>query len=84
MPFGIQCSNHQVNKKLYPKAFKEIERVIKPNGKVVLLTAEKKLAHYNLTVRKTWNIEKSYTINMNGLPAQVFVLTRRINQEIES
>ncbi|CAH0513236.1 unnamed protein product [Peronospora belbahrii] len=43
MPFGVRCGNQRQNNKMYPRIFKELLRVLHPNGRAVLLVISKKL-----------------------------------------
>jgi len=80
MPFGVMCSSHAANKKMYPSAIREIARVVKPGGMIGLLTSQKKLMVTLLqkTYVGTQFVEqvKTMTVNMNGLPAELFILKR--------
>ncbi|KAG2982340.1 hypothetical protein PC118_g10030, partial [Phytophthora cactorum] len=43
MPFGVRCGNQRQNNKMYPKVFKELLRILRPDGRAVLLVMSKKL-----------------------------------------
>ncbi|EFC38217.1 predicted protein [Naegleria gruberi] len=54
MPFGVLCGNHSRNSKVYPKIVKQLERIVKPDGVVLLLTIELALLESQLNARNRW------------------------------
>jgi hypothetical protein len=73
LPFGKRCGNAKQNLALYPRIVDEFERVLRPNGRVVLLTTEAEVLSALLTSRTGWAINFApFAIDMNGLNPFVF------------
>ena len=72
LPWGIRYGTHGENRKLYPRWFAEFDRVLKPGGRTVLLTAEWRLMRDLERARKIAP-EKTYRVSILGTPATIYV-----------
>ncbi|KAG7387105.1 hypothetical protein PHYPSEUDO_014759 [Phytophthora pseudosyringae] len=73
MPFGVRCGNHRQNNKMYPKIFKELLRVLRPDGRAVLLVMSKKLfkgAIQDLPFR----VVAEHMVSIGGLGGGIYVI----------
>merc|ERR1719461_1361329 len=43
LPFGHKCGSHKMNQKLYPKMLSSMHRILKKDGKALLITMDRKL-----------------------------------------
>jgi hypothetical protein len=76
LPFGVRCSKASTNRKLYPQALKEMARVVRGGGRVVLMTVMKK-ALVNSIDTRVWDTDAVHSSNCGGLIVAVAVLTRK-------
>ncbi|KAF0979830.1 hypothetical protein FDP41_000983 [Naegleria fowleri] len=67
MPFGVLCGSHSRNAKIYPKVVKQLERIIKPDGILFLLTIEKTLLEAQLAARNFWEIIDRKSVSLGEL-----------------
>ncbi|KAG2389550.1 hypothetical protein C9374_014110 [Naegleria lovaniensis] len=83
MPFGILCGNHARNSKIYPKLVKQLERLIKPDGIVLLLTIENTLLENQLAARNFWEITCRKLISLGdlgkGMKATIYICKKKEN-----
>lgn len=77
LPFGRRSGSHPSNRRLYPALFAEVERVLVPGGRAVVLSLEKRLVNAALLRRQGLLVEASYAADISGLGAAVYVLQRR-------
>ncbi|ETO64432.1 hypothetical protein F444_17987 [Phytophthora nicotianae P1976] len=73
MPFGVRCGNQRQNNKMYPKVFKELLRVLRPDGRAVLLVMSKKLFKgvvKDLPVR----VVAEHMVSIGGLGGGIYVI----------
>ncbi|EFC38182.1 predicted protein [Naegleria gruberi] len=79
MPFGVLCENHSRNSKVYPKIVKQLERIVKPDGIVMLLTIELTLLESQLNARNRWTFttQKVTLGDLGKESKQPFTLARR-------
>mmetsp|Transcript_30033 Transcript_30033/g.39513 ORF Transcript_30033/g.39513 Transcript_30033/m.39513 type:complete len:465 (+) Transcript_30033:26-1420(+) len=75
MPFGVACGSTKKNKKMYPRIFKNFARILRPNGRAVLLVYQSKLV-LSLIDNGLWHKKVLYPVNIGGLVVTVFVLQR--------
>ncbi len=73
-PWGI-FENIDVEE-LYPKMMKEFARVIKPQGILVLLTAQKELLERLIDQNKSFQLEEKYNILVSGKKSGVYKLEK--------
>jgi len=77
LPFGKQVGSHQGNRALYPVLLAEIARLLRPDGRAVLLTEDKRL--FTATVQRTRGIKivKERTFRYSGATPSAYMITRR-------
>jgi len=76
LPFGMRCGKTSQWRKLYPLAFQEMARVIRPRGRVVLMTTLRRILLSNISKSKYWNIVNVRYVNMGGSLATVLLADR--------
>jgi len=76
LPFGRQIGTREGNRTLYPALLDEWTRVLKPGGRMVLLTSEGRLLRSAVKDRPGLAWEQTLPIVVRGLPAEIFVLLR--------
>ena len=74
LPFGKQVGSHRENRALYPAAFDEIARVLTQDGRVVLLTEDKRLLRE--ASQRHFKIVRERLLRYNGATPTAYVLTR--------
>ncbi|GAB3819416.1 TRM11 family SAM-dependent methyltransferase [Kribbella italica] len=79
LPFGKLVGSHGDNAKLYPAVLKEIARVLRPDGRAVLLTEDKRLLKDSVARTPEVKIVRERLLKYSGASPTVFVLsgTRR-------
>ncbi len=75
LPWGIRHGSHAENRRLYPRLLAEFARVLKPDGVMVMLTAEARL------MRELWRDglfkpARVMHVTVLGVPAAVYVCPR--------
>lgn len=78
LPFGKQIGSRADNQLLYPDVLTEWTRVLKPGGRMVLLTGEGRLMRTSIKDRSGLIFEQSIPIVLRGFPAEIFVLSRAV------
>ncbi|MGC4190947.1 MAG: methyltransferase domain-containing protein [Thermomicrobiales bacterium] len=76
LPFGKQIGTRQGNQTLYPVLLDEWIRVLKPGGRMVLLTSEARLLRATARDRPGLVWEQTLHVVVRGLPAEIFVFLR--------
>jgi len=76
MPWGIRHGAHSDNRRLYPRLLEEFNRVLKPQGRMVLLTAETQLMR-DLARRKIFRPARIIPVSVLGVPACVYLCDRQ-------
>jgi len=78
LPFGKQIGTHESNVALYLQAFSEFNRVLKPEGLMVLLTTEDKLVTNGVASNPGLSLLKKYSrVTVLGLEATVYVIKKK-------
>ncbi|KAF4318126.1 hypothetical protein BBO99_00007478 [Phytophthora kernoviae] len=73
MPFGVRCGNQRQNNKMYPRVFKELLRVLRPDGRAVLLVMSKKL--FKGAVKDLpFRVVAEHTVSIGGLGGGIYVI----------
>jgi tRNA (guanine6-N2)-methyltransferase len=78
LPFGKQIGSRADNQLLYPAALAEWSRVLKPGGRMVLLTSEGRLMRSALKDRPGLIFEQSIPVVIRGMPAEIFVMSKPV------
>ena len=77
LPFGKKSGSKHENWNLYPKALEEMARVCcAGSGRAVLLTQDKRVMGQVLNKTEQWKKDLTLWINMGGLKAGLYVLSR--------
>ena len=78
LPFGKRSGSFLSNRVLYPRALREMGRVVRPEtGRAVLLTADyKTLSHALVEQSGLWRRRVTHWINLGGLRTAVYLLSR--------
>ena len=77
LPFGNQIGTHASNAALYPRFFREMERVVKPGGRLVILSGERVLVRNALSENRSLDCREELNIIVLGMPAAMYVIDRR-------
>lgn len=73
LPFGKQVGSHANNKHLYPALLSEMERVLVPDGRAVVLTEDKRLLRESVE-RSDLKILRERVLESGGARPTAFVL----------
>nr|MDQ2731370.1 methyltransferase domain-containing protein [Armatimonadota bacterium] len=76
LPYGRRSGSHQENLSLYPAIVQEACRVLRPNGAMVLLTADKRLLRGCLDDHPELQVVSERDIEAGGLRPSVFVVQK--------
>jgi 23S rRNA G2445 N2-methylase RlmL len=76
LPFGVRVGSHRKNVHLYPRVLSEIVRVLKPGGRAILLSLERRLMQRRIQRDRHWQSEARYPIHYGGLNPAVYCLHR--------
>jgi 23S rRNA G2445 N2-methylase RlmL len=76
LPFGQLVGSHQENVRMYPLILAEIERVLSPNGRVVMITHEIKLMQSLLSAQSGLKLIQQHQIVQRGLHPFVYSLKK--------
>lgn len=76
LPFGKQIGTRDGNRSLYPALLAEWMRVLKPGGRMVLLTSESRLLRGVAKEQPGLIWEQAIPVVVRGLPAEIFVFQR--------
>jgi 23S rRNA G2445 N2-methylase RlmL len=83
MPFGKRVGSHDSNVELYPRAIKEISRVLRVDGIAVLMTEEKRLLTESVQQAPGIRVTGEHAIEIGGLHPSIYVVgatrTRRLD-----
>jgi predicted RNA methylase len=83
LPFGKRVGSHDTNVELYPRALKEISRVLRVDGSAVLMTEEKRLFTDAVAHAPGIRIAAEHVIEIGGLHPSIYVVgptrTRRLD-----
>jgi tRNA (guanine6-N2)-methyltransferase len=72
LPWGIRHGSHEENRRLYPRAFQEFDRLIAPGGKIVILAGEARLLS-RLISSGLFRPDKILQISILGASAAIYV-----------
>ena len=74
LPFGETIGNVPQLTNLYRRGITEYERVLKPRGKMVLLTSQRALLDSELKQRRSLKVARKLTIDVRGMRAWIYVI----------
>jgi len=77
LPFGVQVGDPAWLEQLYPRAIREIARVLLPGGTAVLLSGRTDLIRKSLAKLSMLNPRQTYPITILGRQATIYVLRKR-------
>jgi len=81
LPWGIRSGSHADNRRLYPRLVAEFDRVLAPDGAMVLLTAETRLLR-ELLARSRFRVTRVLYVTILGAPAAVYVCRGSIRRVV--
>ncbi|MEM7111051.1 MAG: methyltransferase domain-containing protein [Chloroflexota bacterium] len=76
LPFGKQIGSKTAVKRLYPAVFKELERVVRPNGRLAILSSEYDLVKQAVRQCPNLEIERGYSIAVLGQWGRLYLMKR--------
>ena len=74
LPFGRQVGTHEDNAVLYPRFFHEMERVVRPGGRLSILSGEHQFLKDALAKSRSLRLRGKYDILVLGMPATIYVI----------
>lgn len=77
LPFGKKIGSHAENPALYSRFFEQLLHVLRPGGRAVLLTSEKKLVCPLLSHHALLHCEREILVGVLGQAARIYVLRRK-------
>ncbi len=77
LPFGQLVGSHDDNVILYPGMLKEAARLLKPGGRMVLISHEVRLLDNLLEGSEVWKIDQNLRVTVGGLHPRIWVLSRK-------
>ncbi|UIJ33414.1 methyltransferase domain-containing protein [Allobranchiibius sp. GilTou73] len=76
LPFGKRIGSNSNNIELYPRVLREIERVLTPSGRCVLLTDDKRVFKDALARTRGLKIVREQVVRYHGVNPSAYVVTR--------
>lgn len=73
-PFGKQLRGNQTPAKLYPSLLAELQRVVKPGGRIVLLTSEYDLIKETVRKLPRLHITTGYSVAVLGTWGRIYLI----------
>ncbi len=77
MPWGRRSGSHTVNRHLYPRFFREISRVIKPDGRAILLSLERRMIERILARGRDLELERTLRVNIAGIHPSIYLIRKQ-------
>jgi tRNA (guanine6-N2)-methyltransferase len=74
LPWGMRVGSHRENRRLYPIALAELMRVLKPSGRMVLLTGEMRLMSEIISKRMIEEPARLVPVSILGAAAAIYVI----------
>jgi tRNA (guanine6-N2)-methyltransferase len=72
LPWGTKYGSHGENRRLYPRLVQEFARVVRPGGRLVMLTAERMLMR-EVANRGFVRVESVRRVTILGAPAVIYL-----------
>jgi tRNA (guanine6-N2)-methyltransferase len=72
LPWGTKYGSHGENRRLYPRLIEEFARVVRPGGRLVMLTAERMLMR-EVANRGFVRVESVRRVTILGAPAVIYL-----------
>jgi tRNA G10 N-methylase Trm11 len=76
LPFGKQVGSSRENRRLYRAVFAEIDRLLRPQGRAVVLSCETELIKDTLRNLEDLRIVRGYSVTILGRRAGVYLVER--------
>jgi 23S rRNA G2445 N2-methylase RlmL len=76
LPFGKQVGSPHENRRLYCAAFREVDRLLRPQGSAVVLSSETELVKDALRQIKGLQIVRGYSVTILGQQARIYIVGR--------
>ncbi len=76
-PWGRRSGSHRANRALYPPVLKEVARVLRPGGRAVVLTLEKRLTEGVVAQIDRLSIRSARGVSVSNLRPSVYELQKR-------
>jgi tRNA (guanine6-N2)-methyltransferase len=76
LPFGTRVGSHRRNQHLYPGFVRELTRVLRPGGRAVLLTGERRLVERLAGRDRLLSVASEVAVELSGKGAVVFTVLR--------
>ena len=76
LPWGRRIGSHGGNRRLYPRFFREVARVLRPGGRAVLVSQEKRLMHRVISSAREVSLGDVTVIGVGGLHPSIYVVDR--------
>lgn len=76
LPFGKRIGSNTNNVELYPQVLREVERVLAPAGRCVLLTDDKRVFKDALARTRGLKIVREIVVRYNGVNPSAYVVAR--------
>jgi len=76
LPFGRRVGSHRRNEHLYPGFFRELYRVLRPGGRAVLLTLEKRMTERLISKHHGLRVAGVRVVELSGLHPSVYELEK--------
>ncbi len=79
LPWGRRIGSHRANRHLYPAFVRELSRVLRPGGRAVLLTQEKRLLTRLVRGSDALTMMRQLSLSLSGMHPTIYVVTREDN-----
>ncbi len=76
LPFGQRHGSHRHNRSLYRRVFAELHRVLRPTGRLVALTGERRLMEQILAAEPEMVLQQTWSLSLLGTPASIYVIDK--------
>ncbi len=77
LPFGVRVGSHTINRHLYPALMREFTRLVRPGGRAVVLTLERRLFQRLVDRAAHWTLREHRRVTYGGIDPSVYLLTRK-------